>query len=164
MSTKISIGNLLETETFPSLKTVSELSVEQTTLVAFLRHNGCTFCRETIKDLAALKNTTIVLVHMGSKEGLNKLLIQYCLIGAQTIFDPEKKLYRAQGLKKGTLWQLFGIKNIIRVLKNLRLGAGKLDGDGFQMPGIFTIKNGKIVSEFRHQYAGDKPDYCEISK
>ena len=27
------------------------------------------------------------------------------------------------------------------------------------MPGVFTIFEGKVVSEFRHRFVSDKPDY-----
>ena len=37
---------------------------------------------------------------------------------------------------------------------------GGLDGDGFQMPGAFVIKDRAIVRAFRHETAADRPEYC----
>ena len=39
------------------------------------------------------------------------------------------------------------------------VGFGVVLGDGFQMPGVFSLKNGKIYAAFRHKYSSDKPDY-----
>ena len=41
--------------------------------------------------------------------------------------------------------------------------VGKLVGDGFQMPGVFLLRNGRIEKAFRHQTAADRPDYCELA-
>jgi hypothetical protein len=37
-------------------------------------------------------------------------------------------------------------------------------GDGFQMPGIFMIHNGRIADSYIHKTASDKPDYEDIIK
>jgi len=35
-------------------------------------------------------------------------------------------------------------------------------GDGFQMPGIFMIKNGQTVDRFVHLSAADIPNYDQM--
>jgi len=51
-------------------KSLAQLSDEKPVLLVFLRHLGCIFCREALKDLAKLKpafeekNQELVLVHM----------------------------------------------------------------------------------------------------
>jgi hypothetical protein len=31
------------------------------------------------------------------------------------------------------------------------------------MPGAFLVKGGRLVKEYRHATAGDRPDYCQLS-
>ena len=71
-------------------------------------------------------------------------------------------MYRQFGLVKGNFNQLFGFRSWIRGLDAGIIkghGWGVQLGDGFQMPGVFTIFEGKVVSEFRHRFVSDKPDY-----
>ncbi|HBB74333.1 MAG TPA: hypothetical protein DC048_07770, partial [Planctomycetaceae bacterium] len=42
-------------------------------------------------------------------------------------------------------------------------GLGPLVGDGFQMPGAFLIKDGRIVASYRHAHAADRPDYAGLA-
>jgi hypothetical protein len=35
-------------------------------------------------------------------------------------------------------------------------------GDGFQMPGIFMIRNGRVADSYIHKSAADRPDYDNI--
>lgn len=136
-------------------------------LVVFLRHSGCTFCREALADLALQRKrieadgTRIVLVHMGGSEAF---FAQYGMADVERIHDPERALYKAFGLRRGSLWQLLGPSVWLRGWAAFgQHGVGFLDGDGFQMPGAFLVRNGRIVKEFRHTTAADRPDYCHLS-
>ncbi len=40
---------------------------------------------------------------------------------------------------------------------------GKLQGDGFQMPGVFLIKDGEVIKSFIHKTAADRPDYLVLA-
>jgi hypothetical protein len=42
-------------------------------------------------------------------------------------------------------------------------GVGRLVGDGFQMPGVFLLENSRIIAEYRHQTAADRPDYAALA-
>ena len=35
-------------------------------------------------------------------------------------------------------------------------------GDGFQMPGVFLLKDNNLIHEFVHQKASDKPEYMSF--
>ena len=65
-----------------------DLSATSTVLLVFLRHSGCTFCREALSDIAASRSRAesagirIVLVHMGDEEGINQLLKELSLLNA----------------------------------------------------------------------------------
>ncbi len=148
------------------------LSHEAPRLVVFLRHTGCTFCREALSDLAAKRarieaaGARIVLVHMGIETQSAETFARYGLADVDRISDPERVLFRAFGLRRGTLRQLFGWQVWVRGVRAAILGGhwvGPLVGDGFQMPGAFVLHHGEIVRAFRHETAADRPDYLELA-
>lgn len=153
-------------------QTLLSLSNDAPVLVVFLRHFGCTFCREALTDLAKQRpqiesaGTTIALVHMGTEDEANFMLASYGLSKIHHISDPLRRIYRSFQLRRGTISQLFGLRVWWRGFRAGVLeghGLGRLQGDGFQMPGAFLLRHGKIVSEFRHQSASDRPDYRAIA-
>ncbi|HEX5625746.1 MAG TPA: SelL-related redox protein [Saprospiraceae bacterium] len=140
-------------------------------LLVFLRHFGCTFCREALEELSTLKPTLedqkveLILVHMSTEDIAEKYFNRYNLNSVLRVADPECQYYRKFGLLKGTFNQLFGFRSWFRGIEAGLIkghGYGKQLGDGFQMPGVFKISNGKIMSEFRHKYPSDKPDYLRM--
>ncbi|MFK7882686.1 MAG: SelL-related redox protein [Phycisphaerales bacterium] len=155
-------------------ESLAELSNETPLLVVFLRHAGCTFCREALSDLGSQREKIeeagkrVVLVHMGEPSSLDGLLGKYSLDGVKVVSDPTLGLYRSFELGRGSLGQLFGIQEFVRgIAASLRGNIiGKLAGDGFQMPGVFIMENGRVVSARRHRVASERPDYrgfaCEI--
>src|SRR5208283_1963466 len=153
------IVQALEGARTQSGQTLAALSEASPVLLVFLRHAGCTFCREAIGDVARERGVIeaagvrIVLIHMGDSEAVEKLIGRYGLGGVDRICDPDRKLYQAFGLKRGRLRQLFGPKVLWRTLSEgvlSRHGIGRLTADGFQMPGLFLIDESGIVWCFRH--------------
>ncbi len=151
--------------------TLDELSRLSPTLLVFLRHTGCTFCREALADLAGRRaeleatGTRLVLVHMSSEEHDGRFFAKYGLQDVERISDPERALYRAFGLPRGSFGDLFGPRVWIRGFQAGilgRHGVGALAGDGFQMPGVFLLFHGEIVRSYRHQSASDRPDYLSL--
>ncbi len=148
--------------------TLSVLSLLSPVLVVFLRHPGCTFCRESISDIARSRKAIegagvrIVLVHHGDTAAIQSLLNRRGLEGMDRIYDADLSLYRAFGLKRGTTSQLVGPKTWFRGTVAGILhghGVGRVGGDPFQMPGAFLIHNCRMVRSFRHTTAADRPDY-----
>jgi hypothetical protein len=81
------------------------------------------------------------------------------------ICDREQNLYRAFGLKRGKLLQLFGPKVLWRGFQAGLLaghGIGRVTADSFQMPGLFLLDKAGIVRRYRHRSAADRPDYAAI--
>ena len=151
---------------------VQSLSMHQPVMVLFLRHFGCTFCRESLSDLSKVRNkieisgTKVVLVHMIDKQSATAILTQYSLHDIPQVSDPEGILYKRFNLKRGGIRQLFGLQVLLRGFKAGvidRHGLGKEQGDIFQMPGIFLLKNGQVLKKYLHGRASDRPDYENLA-
>lgn len=151
--------------------TLDELSRLGPVLLVFLRHTGCTFCREALADLAAMRRrieqegARLVLVHMSADEAAARFFARYGLQDVQRISDPERTLHRAFGLPRGRLGDVLGPKVWWRGFQAGvlgRHGAGRLMGDAFQMPGVFLLFHGEILRSYRHQSAADRPDYLAL--
>jgi len=168
------VGDLateLETAETQAGESVAALSRRGPLLLVLLRHTGCVFCREAIADAAAARGrieaegARLVLVHLGSDDDIRPLLTRYGIADVDRVSDPEKRLYRALDLPRGTLGQLFGSANWSSGLRSLLRGhgIGKLAGDGFQMPGVFLIRDGQVVTAHRHTHAAERPDYAGLA-
>ncbi len=153
-------------------RTLRVFTDDRQTLVVLLRHSGCTFCKQTLSDLARQQadiekaGVGLAVVGMtGSSDGLRSFGQQYGLTSAAWFADPDRLLYRALELGRGSFLQLFGPRIwVAGVLAALRgHGIGKLEGDGFQMPGAFVIHRGRIVRAYRHTSAADRPDLKELA-
>ena len=165
------------TNTGLSLRDLSELSP---VLIVFLRHLGCTFCREAVADIGRQRKqieadgTQICFVYMpqNDKDGnersevADRFFEKYGVGDVHRISDPSQSLYKAFELRRGSLGELFGLKvwwrGFLATVFGLHM-VGKLVGDGFQMPGVFLLRNGRIERAFRHKTAADRPDYCELA-
>ena len=152
-------------------QTLFDESIKTPLLIVFLRHFGCTFCREALADLAACKSfieekgTRLVLVHMASEDEGKEYFRRYQLSDCLFHSDPDCQLYEAFGLGKGSKVQLFGLKVWARGLVSGMLkgnGIGLPHQDPFQMPGVFLVFKGHIMSHFRHDSAADRPDYIRF--
>lgn len=151
---------------------LAELSRGQRVLVIFLRHAGCTFCREALADLSARRaeieklGTKLVLVHMGTAEAFAAFAGSYHLADVPAVSDPGRRLYRGLGLRRGKLAQLLGWSIWVRGARAFFSGhrVGPLEGDGTQMPGVFLIRDGRVVRRFLHATAADRPDYVELCR
>ena len=147
------------------------LSRRRPRLVVCLRHLGCTFCRESLADLARLRpeiersGTGIVLVHPGTDDRAGELFATYDLDDLPRFADPDRVLYRSLGLSRGSLLQLAGPRVVWRALVATLRGhrAGRTGGDVRQMPGVFLVDHGRLVEAFRHRDVAERPDYGEIA-
>jgi len=152
---------------------VQQLSMHQPVMVIFLRHFGCTFCREALAELSQKrtaierKGLKIVFVHMADNETANRYFNRYNLPKVEHISDPECEYYAALGLVKGNFKQLLGLTGWIRGFTAGIVeghGIGKQMGDGFQMPGVFIVQGGKIREHYIHKLSSDKPNYEELAE
>lgn len=153
-------------------ESVKEISTRQPVLLVFLRHFGCTFCREALKDLSDRREAIsgyggrLILVHMSDLETAGQYFSRYNLDGVDQVADPDCRYYEAFGLTKGSALQLFGLHSWIRgfqagVIDGHGVGTKQL-GDGFQMPGVFVLQDGLVREKFIHKLAGDRPEYINL--
>ena len=82
------------------------------------------------------------------------------------VADPYCELYRAFGLGKGGVFELFGPRVILHgVLALIKgCGVGHLAGDGLQLPGAFLVKEGRIISAQRARDISELPKLEELFK
>jgi peroxiredoxin len=141
-------------------------------LLVFLRHFGCTFCREALSDLSVLKESlevdkcSLALVHMSEEERAERYFSDYGVGFAHFFSDPERSLYRSFNLQRGKLSQLFSLQEWLRgfdagILKGHLAGLWP-EGDGLQMPGVFFLENKKVVRSFIHKSASEVPNYSDL--
>jgi peroxiredoxin len=154
-------------------QTLWDLTHEQPVMLVFLRHFGCTFCREALSDISKKRKTIeeqgtrLVFVHMSDNEIAERYFNRYDLEGATHISDPDCKYYASFGLTKGSFNQLFGLSTWIRGFSAGVMeghGIGSQLGDGFQMPGVFIISEGRVLEKFIHKLASDRPDYMKLAE
>jgi len=150
---------------------VYTLSKDNPVMLVFLRHFGCIFCRESLKEISEKMplfqayRIHPVFVHMSDSETALGYFKEYGMADAEHISDQECKLYQSFNLAKGNFNQLFGLKNWIQGFKVTSKGIPvslRQVGDGMQMPGIFMIWDGKLVDKYVHKFASDSPDYEEL--
>lgn len=152
--------------------TLDDLSRGKKLLVVFLRHSGCIFCREALAELRGCREAiekngaAVAVVHMGDNEASADFFADYDMQSVDRISDPSCQIYRAYELQRGSFAELFGLRNWWVGFKALLggHGIGKLQGDGFQMPGTFVLLDGKIVKAYRYDGSGDRPNYVDMVK
>lgn len=150
-------------------RTLQEMSSAAPVLVFFLRHLGCTFCRETLADLRQMRQeieaqgVDIALVHMARDEDAAILFRKFQLADLPRFADRRKSLYHAFGVGRGTMRTIFAWQNWKRMLSiGFRYGAGPIMGDPFQMPAVFVVDQGQPVVSHLHENVSDRPDYLGL--
>lgn len=150
-----------------------EITETRPVMLIFLRHFGCTFCREALSDISDLREDIerlglkIIFVHMTDSDTAEPFFQRFGLHGAEHISDPMCQYYAAFGLVKGSFRQLYGLRSWIRGFQSSVLegnGYGAELGDGFQMPGIFILQEGEVRGSFIHKLSSDRPDYLALAK
>lgn len=155
----------------PNGKNLMDGSKDIPLLFVFVRHKGCTFCREALSQLSEYKEkllqkrVKVFVVHMGPESTSQELEATYKLQGVTFISDPQKKFYKAFGLKRGSLNQLFGPKIWLRGFQAGVLqghGIGAIEGDGLQLGGICLLKNGSLTKLLDPCDAADIGDWNNL--
>jgi peroxiredoxin len=157
-------------------ETLQQISTREPIMLFFLRHFGCSFCRESLAELGKRRKKIeasgirLIFVHMSTYNIAESYFKKYRLTNITHVSDPACNFYAAFGLIKGSFNQLLGLKNLIRGFEGGVLSThgmswnADLLGDALQMPGIFLIHHNEIKESFIHQYSSDKPDYDQLMR
>lgn len=166
-------GSLREfhTETGRSLL---DLVDESPVLLIFLRHFSCAFCAQALDRVSQVrpqieaKGVRPVFVHLGSPQRAKPYFDYYNLSNVERISNPDATLYQLpffalsrtnpfSHFLNSTVWKgwLQGAM--------FKYGIGMIKEDADQMPGVFFLKERKIVRAFRHRTIADEPDYLKLA-
>jgi hypothetical protein len=137
------------------------------TLLVFLRHFGCIFCRETIaelRDASRARGYPRVIFFFQGTPTEGRAFLRRDWPEARAVADVEHFFYEAFGVGRGSLLQLFGPGVLAAGLRARRKGFenGERSGDIFRMPGAFLVKDGAVLWRHRYRHAGDRPDFANI--
>ncbi len=106
-----------------------------------------------------------LLVHQGTPdEGMKFLTKRWP--GARAVSDPDRRLYSAFGLARGSAGQLFGLPVWANAIKAVRFGVGvtKPVGDPLVLAGSFVVHGSHVLASDRAAHAGSIPDLTELSR
>jgi hypothetical protein len=150
-----------------------ELIDQSPVLLIFLRHFGCAFCRQALDQVSqirgqiAAKGAIPVFVHLGSPERAKPYFDYYQLSDVERVSNPDGSLYQHPlfalsrmnpylNLLIPAVWKGW-LKGALR-----KYGLGRIQEDGHQMPGVFFLKERRMVRGFRYQTIADEPDYLKL--
>src|ERR1700732_2521398 len=131
-------------------------------LLVFLRHFGCSFCRQAISDVAELRGewgrrgVRPVFVHLGTPERAKPFFDYYGIGDVERVSDPEAKVYQLPVFRISRIHPvltLFQPAVWAGWLKGtiFKHGIGAIKEDGKQMQAIFFLKGPKIGREVRYK-------------
>lgn len=145
---------------------------DEPVLVVLLRSFGCTFCREAMADVAAIKpqldaeGVRVAFVHGASPAEADPFFARYRLTDVVRVSDPSLAHYRAFGLGRT------GARALVDPVVWAR-GAVCALSHGFgaqpaelmrQLPGVFVLRGGAVRAEYRHRSPADRPDYAALAR
>jgi hypothetical protein len=128
--------------------------------LVFLRHLGCLFCREQVATLRdALPEANVAFVAMAEPRRAARFRTW---MRSPHVFlcDPERQVYEAFGLQRGTFRQHFAPGVVGRGVAALRAGhrIGRPVEDLWQLGGTFVMDaEGCVTAAFPAVDAGDHP-------
>jgi len=154
-------------------RSLLDLVDESPVLLVFLRHFSCAFCAQTLDRVSQVrrqieaKGARPVFVHLGSPERAKPYFDYYNLSDVERISNPQATLYQLPD---------FALSRTNPYLHSLtpavlmgwfkgalfKYGIGLIKEDAEQMPGVFFLKERKIVRAFRHRTIADEPDYLKL--
>jgi hypothetical protein len=143
---------------------------ETPTLLVFLRHFGCIFCREAIKDLRDIRDRhpdypSIMFFHQGTpQEGdhfFDRLWPQ-----ARAVPDIPKTFYDAFEVPRGGLREMFGPEVWACGVRAAAKGntIGMKSGDPWTMPVFVLVQGDQVLWRYTGRHAGDHPDFERIQR
>ncbi len=154
-------------------RSLLDLMDESPVLLIFLRHFSCAFCAQAIDRVSKVrvqieaKGARPVFVHLGSPERAKPYFDYYSLSDVERISNPAATLYQLPffALSRTNPYMHFLNPTVWKGwLKGamFKYGIGMIKEDAEQMPGVFFLKERKVVRAFRHETIADEPDYLKL--
>jgi hypothetical protein len=151
-----------------------DLVDESPVLLIFLRHFACAFCAQALDRVSRVRTqieangVRPVFVHLGSPERAKPYFDYYSLSNVERISNPAATLYQLPffALSRTNPYSHFLNPTVLKGwLKGamFKYGIGMIKEDAEQMPGVFFLKERKIVRAFRHRTIADEPDYLKLA-
>lgn len=165
-------GRLLKELILPSGEGLLARSEGRSVIFHFVRHGGCTFCRESLEEISKasielIKDHDVYVVHMGSPKQGEELSRKYDLKDVTLISDPDLVFYKSFKIRRASFFEAFNPRVLYRgiiagVLKGH--GVGGLGGDGFQMGGSFQVKDRKVIELHRQEDVSHLENWDHLTK
>jgi hypothetical protein len=171
--TESSLAGVLGGYCAESGRSLLELTEESPVLLLFLRHFGCSFCRETLDRVSQIrsnleaKGVRPVFVHLGTPDRAKPYFDYYGLSDIERVSNSDASLYQNPvfGLGKTNPFSHFFRPTVVKawVTGAIRsYGIGMIKEDGEQMPGVFYLRDGKIARFYRYRTIADQVDYLAM--
>lgn len=149
-----------------------DLSHQKPLLLVFIRHFGCTFCRETVSEVSKIegkikdRGLTPVFVHLSDPSFGDSFFEKYFNHQVLHVSDPARRIYRALKIRRGNLWQLYGFptwyRGLIAGIFKGHGGVGELEGDEMQLGAYFVLDKGQIVFSHHNDSASEEFDFDKV--
>lgn len=148
---------------------IFEHSYRKPILMILLRHTGCSFCRRTLHELSQSllqirgSGYEVGIVHMDRDETMQEQLEQFDLQTVPRFHDPDKKLYKALGLKRSSILKMFKKELWEKGQEQLRDHGGAWPkSDPLQLPGAFLIDTGHVIAGETVLSPEEQPDFLAL--
>ena len=135
------------------------------TLLVFLRHLGCLFCRETVADLRAIAEREpayppVLFFTQASSTELRAFL-RRDWPGARAVADPSRHFYAAFGVERMSPLGLLrpALWNAERRARAKGHQSGERTGDIWRLPGVFLVEGARVLWSHEFRHAGDHPEW-----
>jgi len=141
---------------------------EGASVLVFLRHFGCIFCRETVAELrrvvASDPDFPAVLFFFQGSPTEGRVFLRRYWPEARAVADPEKRFYEAFGVTRGSRLMLLqpSFWQAGRRARAQGHEQGAAMGDVWMMPGVFLVEKGHVIWSHAFRHAGDHPDFARI--
>ena len=138
------------------------------TLLVFLRHFGCIFCRETVGELrkatTEIDDFPDVLFFFQGTPTEGRAFLRRDWPNARAVADPDLEFYERFGVRRASYLEALGpaVFSAGRKARKKGYEGGSLSGDIWRMPGIFVVEGERVIWSYRPRHAADHPDFNEI--
>lgn len=147
-----------------------QFNPEKPVLMVFLRHIGCQFCKETVRDVRAASQRdpdypdVLFFFQENLEEG--QAFFNTHWPRARAVSDPDQFFYKEFGIPAAGILDVVGPRALLSSIRATL--KGNLNswprGNIWQMPGFFVVLGDQVVWSHDYSHAGDAPPLRRISR